>query len=412
MKGRFRQSHLTETTERLNNPWIGWYQIYTFSVNETFHPQNILLPADQRLVLLRIHLGIRLNSDLTGQNLHIIRQILSFFASSGFDIILRFVYDVQGLGQESEPTLFSQVKRHMEQLSELVGEFKRDIYLYQGLLIGSWGEMHSSRFLSSDKLLALRDIFEKKTGGDIYLGVRTPAQLRMLTPKEKMADTSLCVFDDAILGSSTHLGTFHHCDEKEWEKPWSRRQELPFLEELSRFVPIGGEAVYPQDESILRHSVEELKTMHLSYLNCCHDQKILRYWKQSRHNSRDIFRGMSEYEYIGRHLGYRFVVRSCKIKKEQNRYRLTVEIENTGFSNLYGEAVITLIQKKEDKEQLYPLDWDPKQWHSGKTIKETVNIPSIEGSLLLKMQKKSDQSTIFFANRELEEGMVILGYGG
>ena len=45
--------------------------------------------------------------------------------------------------------------RHMEQLGEVFSEYEDQIYIVQGVLVGNWAEMHSSRYLTRENYLKL-----------------------------------------------------------------------------------------------------------------------------------------------------------------------------------------------------------------------------------------------------------------
>ena len=73
-----------------------------------------------------------------------------------------------------------------------------------------------------------------------------------MIPEEKFQKRewkALGLFDDGIFGSTTHLGTFGTMmrEAAGWEKPWSRKEELEFIEQISRDFPCGGEAIAEAD---------------------------------------------------------------------------------------------------------------------------------------------------------------------
>ena len=100
------------------NPSRGWYNIFPF----------------------------RLKKDYDFEAIGQINDILEFFKKYDREVILRFVYDEDGKGLENEPDSINLVKRHISQIGEAVLPFKSNILTMQGALIGSWGEMHTSRY--------------------------------------------------------------------------------------------------------------------------------------------------------------------------------------------------------------------------------------------------------------------------
>lgn len=87
------------------------------------------------------------------------------------------------------------------------------------------------------------------------------------------------------------------------------------------------------------NAVKDLSQMHVSYLNSEYDSTVLNKWKETIVNKTyDVWNGMSGYDYIERHLGYRYVLDSSSLKFHplfDDTGMLTVTIRNVGFSNCY-----------------------------------------------------------------------------
>lgn len=81
-----------------------------------------------------------------------IRKILAFFEQNQRDVIFRPVYDREGKGREREPASFELVLEHLGQLGALLKENPYSVFIFQGFLVGSWGELHDSSYLSEDCL--------------------------------------------------------------------------------------------------------------------------------------------------------------------------------------------------------------------------------------------------------------------
>lgn len=80
-------------------------------------------------------------------------------------MILRFSYDLEGKGLEKEPGSIRLVEEHMQQIGEVIREYADDIFAVQGILIGNWGEMHGSRYLTPDAFRTLTDTMIKAVDG-------------------------------------------------------------------------------------------------------------------------------------------------------------------------------------------------------------------------------------------------------
>ena len=70
-------------------------------------------------------------------------------------MILRVCYDTEGKGMEREPQRIFVVQRHMQALGSLAERYADAILTVQGVFVGSWGEMHTSRFLRPDQICLL-----------------------------------------------------------------------------------------------------------------------------------------------------------------------------------------------------------------------------------------------------------------
>ena len=76
--------------------------------------------------------------------------------------------------------------------------------------------------------------------------------------------------------------------------------------------------------------------MHISYLNSEHDPAVLDKWKNSvYHDEASVFDGISGYDYIARHMGYRYVVRNTTLHQS----RLNIELENVGFPSATADLI-------------------------------------------------------------------------
>ena len=145
----FEQSDLTETTEAFTNPARGWYQIYTFHAEQEpdFEEQRWCLNPEDSLALVLIDIGSFRKTDLGREVLERICRIICFFAENRYDCIVRAVYDHEGKAFVREPADFAQVQAHLRQIGEAMSLCSPSVFVFQGMLLGNWGEMHGSRFL-------------------------------------------------------------------------------------------------------------------------------------------------------------------------------------------------------------------------------------------------------------------------
>ena len=438
--------HLAESTRALSNPGCGWYHLYSFNLAE----DSFLYIAceEEELVLLRIDIhAFRSSNQIPQEALEQADRIFSFFAQHGKGIILRIVYDTDGHGMEHEPSQITFVKNHMMQLGAVIKAHAGEILVHQGLFVGSWGEMHSSKFLMGGRMEELASTLVQATGGACPIAVRKPAQLRSLKsfddPETNLNQFTL--FNDGIFGSETDLGTYDmpRQDELDWQQ---RQMQRSFCggEALGGMdtAKVSGETDLASKPALSETNFSEmnlsfpildwqraavdLAKMHVSYLNSVYRQELLDDWKTQRAvwNNEE----MSGYNYIGRHLGYRFTVTCVHIIDEPITLQIT--IRNTGFANLCEEAICKLIfVKKEAKEaivQTIELDSDARTWDSGmdtviecnisqeiqqtREIQQTQECQNLSANIFLQLIRKRDGRILEFANEEYDRqfGGVLL----
>lgn len=347
---KFESSQLRESDKSLNNPLRGWYSIFYFVLREDIDWIEVerRTGCPDTLVMVFIDIGSASKESLTEEDLQEIRQILNCFKEKNKDIILRIAYDHEGKGMEKEPSSFSVIEKHASQIVNIVNAYD-NIFVLQGLLIGNWGEMHSSRYLSDASLKKIATIF---SGCKAFLAVRKPTHWRILNERYlkegKQCFDKMGIFDDAMFASETDMGTFSHesRDNVGYRSEWCRTEEMEFLCEIGKRNPIGGELVFGNGYSknlAFPKIIEEMAKMHVTYLDKEYDGKVLDYFKNVECSKGGIWSGKTGYEYIEAHLGYRFVVESVSVRRNKDK-RTVVEISvcNKGFAPIYSEAVVVI----------------------------------------------------------------------
>lgn len=434
----FQKGDFTEQTYLPGNPDRGWYRLYIFSLDQGVD-LNVLkesISPDDGLVLVLFDIGCYRDRDLDDAAMQYMRGVLSFFTAMGKEIILRVAYDHEGKALEREPSLFSQVKNHLLKVRELVAEFGSSIFVYQGVLLGNWGEMHTSHFLDRDKLRELMAILSSGIDKETFFAVRKPSQIRNIYTEAALFSRGnfqdihgevrpLGMFDDAIYGSETDMGTFagNTAGDMDWESPWSREKELGFLEKTGREAPAGGEIIYGDgymDSVSQDRMLAEFRRLHVTYLNSMYDREVLDSWARRNYTGRGPWMGINLYDYIGAHLGYRFLIRDVKIsflgKTDGERAcEVTIDMENVGFANLYREAEVYLTWLTGDGEKgSKKLSCDLRLLDAGKreTYSAIVGLFGNAGTnyaFYLTIRRKQDGRVIYLANKMMGDS-VYLGY--
>lgn len=415
----------SESADPLDNPYCGFYHIVPYTLSDECAASNdyadFINSYRESLALLEINLKNYRTAEITKAGLKQLEDILSTWASSpvGTKLILRFLYDLDGIALATEPDSLELILKHMEQVGETVNRYRDTVYIIQGVFIGNWGEMHHSKFEDDKSVKKLINKLNEVIDPPIYLSVRTPAKWRMINETydppsdfpslrtEPSLTERLGLFNDGILGSETDLGTYASALKSEAESPsyiGTRDEELEFQNRLCRYVPNGGEAVFNNNLSELETSVSALKTMRISYLNADYDSRVLEKWKNSVWQVNDEFKGSDGYTYIKAHLGYRYFIDSCKIKKSgiiNSVFILSLTLKNSGFSSALMpiSATVTLLKEKNGESISLPLESDLRKLGGGEKKTFTVKLP-------LKNLKKGEY-LIYFSLKDKTSGHII-----
>lgn len=430
-KIHFKQAKLKEINDEIPNPERGWYQIHTFVLGDEFtmKDREYTLNKTDTIAFVLIDISAYKNKPIDEAGIKKLYMIFDFFRDYRLDMIVRVVYDTVGRCMENEPSNEEQIMEHISQIAPVLKEYAGEIFVYQGLLIGNWGEMHSSKFLSPGRLRRLAAVVMEKISDTAFLAVRRPAYVRILFPEgEDIRQRKVGIFDDAILASVTHMGTFGDMPSTNIrrEMSWQPSEELQYVAQLCDKVPYGGEALWedePDELMTVRHSLEEtvryFKTLHLSYLNRIHDVNFIENLKTFTWEGKGVFKGMNGYDYVGRHLGYRFVIRKVKCKRletDKSLLRWDVTIENVGFSRAFFDTVITVNGKDafgngyvEDISDWVKLS----DIGSGESRSFVFMTLPMWGPVYIKVIKKATKQSLYFANERDDnaaiESAVLLG---
>ena len=295
----------------LKNPYQGWYRIYMFDLQYPFDPEETkwCLHAEENLCLVEINLGAYASGPIATDAIERLREILTFFDHHGKQVILRFAYDFEGKAMEKEPTEVEIIYGHMEQVAAVSRVYVPMIVCFQGLFIGSWGEMHSSRYATEQTLDGLYQKFRSAFGSNVCLAVRRLAFME----RWQDADARLTLFDDGIFGSDTDLGTF----------AGDREAGIAKVEAKTTFLPVGGEVLGEQlvqgtfPMEAVRRTMEGL---HISYLNSMYDEVGLHFLREQK--------GLDD---ISRKMGYRLWISDVDVEGAS----LHITIQNGGYGGFH-----------------------------------------------------------------------------
>ena len=139
--------------------------------------------------------------------------------------------------------------------------------------------------------------------------------------------------------------------------------------------------VWNHNLSNLETSVSVLRTMHVSYLNVDYDRRVLDAWRRAVWTGNDAFHGCDGYRYVQAHLGYRYLIRACRLKRSgwlRPALALSLTLQNTGFSNTMKpfRTDIVLKQVQTGVCSRIPFPMDLRRLGSGQTRSCSVKLPA------------------------------------
>lgn len=383
----YAADNFPESNTYLHNPYEGFYQIYGYvltdespydSVGEVPHIPSAEKQKENRLVQIQINLRNFSDRPLSENALQQLDMILRAWSRTDYSVILRILYDWDGRATEAEPDNIEQLMQHMEQTAGVYNRYADTILLIQGLSTGNTGEMHHTNYDSKESMSLLGQKLAEVSSPAIYLSVRTPSQWRSITGAGSYSELSampqnpfldrLGLYNDGMFGSVSDTGTYTER---------SREEELAFQDELCRTVPNGGEAIIDNVYNDLDNAIHDMRTMHISYLNSGHDPAVITKWEESVYHGPDVFDGLSGFEYIRNHLGYRYVLRQSRLvpPSARNSATLLLTIENAGFSASYRRFSFALCLINSETGERFTLtpEYDSRDLPGNETT--TLEIP-------------------------------------
>ena len=148
------------------------------------------------------------------------------------------------------------------------------------------------------------------------------------------------------------------------------------------------------DESVLvldRVSLEgvkdisDLRKMQLFCLNADDNSPLIEQWKNETYRGEDVFSGVTMYDYIASHLGYRYRITAAEVlfdTWDEKKGEIKLHITNEGFAVANEQFDTTILLKNKDTEEIIsiPFDDDNRDWKPSEdvVIKKELDIRSLE----------------------------------
>lgn len=315
----------TESGEELDNPGRGFY-----IQADSGRPDKISEAAeDVRLVFLAFDLKDCPEGAIPQGKLRELRTALDRAAGEHLSVIFRAAYGFER--DAREPDSLETVRGHIRQMCGVLNGYKSHILVVQAGMLGSYGEWHTSRYLSGpeeecreNRLYVLRQ-WEEFLDPGIRMAVRRP---RFVREAQGVLTGRLGVHNDALLSTDSDMGTY---DDPEM----NREQELLWMQTELADQCNGGEMPAPGALNAPQNADREFALMHLSYLNLKYNKEIIAAW------SRRQYQGENAKTYFENHLGYRLYLSGLDMDLyhlrrwvSDSKVEIRLTVVNSGYAPL------------------------------------------------------------------------------
>jgi len=374
---------LSESTMLLN-PERGFYihtQVYSTGVYEALNQDDLNRIRSMSLtILLRIfYLENFITTQISSAFLSNIESDLNKIRIAGLKCILRFVYsdDPNKLG--SLDANKTQILAHIDQLKPILTTNIDVIFVVQAGFIGTWGTWYYTDhfgYPSPDS----NDNMNRRYVLDALLAALPSSrmvQLRTPSLKQTLYSSTTPISEAEAYGTNASRIGFHNdcflASEDDFGTYTNIEEEYPYLEQETKYVPMGGETcAVNEPRSLCPTALTELEKFHWSYLNDNSESAVIRRFKED-----------GCYQTIFNRLGYRYEMvngtypESASIRSEFN---ITFNVFNRGFASAINQRTAYLIFKNLNSDEVVsvPLKTDIRFWTSGSLTKvsESILLPS------------------------------------
>ena len=350
----YTSNSFKQSIEHIKNPDQGFYRplIVYIKPNSFSHESN----NPEQLYHLRCDISEfsgavnsdRVDKKLTDFALNRLNLYLSEIKKENKNAIIRFTYDPNYDGNLDTEASMSMIETHIKQLSSILNKYKDILTAIEAGLLGPWGEMHTSK-LATDKNKALIFKYWLENTNDIPILSRYPKaiftyfgktlnEMEHFTIESNNPGYRIGLFNDCFLANEQDMGTYMI----------DRTREINWLATINDHLPFGGETCAVHYKSNLNICLSEMFLLRLSYLNIQYHTGVLDKWKNVYYDeslgSETLFYGMSGFDYIERHLGYRLLIKSIDVTYDKyGKYQMKIRMRNVGFGNLLKRKKVDII---------------------------------------------------------------------
>lgn len=348
--------------------------------------------------------------------------------SNGYKLYVNTDGDTEYADVEPNPEDFQIILKHINDIAPLLIKHRKSITAIECGMIGPYGEMHSTT-LAKDRdseefgyIVDVMDTFLSALGDTkIPFLVRQPAFLKAYL-NNHANNEKLGLYNDGYLGSGSDLGTFKG----------DRATEIEYLKPFTEKTPYGGELCFDDSkkknglwrEGKLDSTVNEMYDVHLSFLNIGWNYRVLEWADSDDHyysgggitiTDNNIVRDEKFFQYLIKHMGYRFVVTDSQIgmDSEKNTAGFKLSFVNNGFANIpyHRQKVMTVIFVKDEEKVLEQtgsaliFEGNEKEFSKNFTV-DISSLPEGEYDVFLKISDDDKNYPIELANTGIWNGTL------
>ncbi|MBR1741487.1 MAG: DUF4832 domain-containing protein [Lachnospiraceae bacterium] len=370
-----------ESTDSFENPERGFYvpALLKLKESDSSVPESAL---KNNLTHLKVDI-----SDFGGTGkklsegaLDALDETLRLIKENGGTAVIRFAYDDYFSGSTvSEPDL-KMMRTHIKQVSSVLERHEPVIACVEAGMLGLYGEYHGTGNCTKKNRTGIIQAWLDHLSSKLMISVRTPGYIAEWAGisldklckdgTSKAGIERIGIYNDGYLGSSNDLGTYAN-----------RTNELDWLDEQTDSAFFGGEVVAYIDKGTPKNTAGYMEKegflTHTSYLNSLWNADVIDQLKKEVFDGKDsLYKGLSGYQYVDNHLGYRFVLTDSEITVAGDKLRIFLQIRNVGFGSLVNDKTATVILESADKVYELPFgDFDIRACKSQYKIGYTDYIP-------------------------------------
>jgi len=340
------------------------------------------------LILTIYYMNNFREKDIPEYFLNRIRNNMRVIREGGSKVVLRFAYskDQGDYYNGRGDTSWYWTERHLNQLAPIIRENADIIAVWEAGFVGVWGEWYYStnglnnttarnavlqkwlEVLPKDRCVQVRTPAYKQT----FTGIAAP--LNATTAYKGTPQARIAQHNDAFMADETNMGTYVDV-----------AKDKAFVAEEALYTPLGGETARPNSSTPpSRGSValQELKTLHWSFLHDGYDPVVLKQWERD-----------GVMDEIRTHLGYRLVLMRGQYSTQHapgSELMAKLSIYNIGFAAMYNPRKVQLILRSTSGDvYVATLPDDPRSWKPRQATTLTAkvalpgNLPAGDYQLLL-----------------------------